>query len=189
MKPLDRFLQNWRIRKASPFIQPGDRVLDLGSADGVLFDKVGHCGPGSLGIDPTLEASTRTRQGFALVRGFFPQDMPPSHSQFDVIVMLAVLEHFPESQYTALADGCARLLRPGGRIVITVPSPAVDRVLDVLLALKLVHGMSLEEHHGYNIETTGSIFSSPRFNLELHETFQLGLNHLFVFQRTDVPRD
>lgn len=184
MTVVDRLLQSWRIRQAAPFLPFGARVLDLGSADGVLFDRLGHCGPGSLGIDPVIPASTTTRQGFRLVKGFFPQDVPPGAGPFDAIVMLAVLEHFPESGYAALAEGCARLLRPGGRLVITVPSPAVDAILAVLVKLRLVHGMSLEEHHGYDIARTPEIFPAPQFRLVRRSSFQLGLNNLFVFERT-----
>jgi len=183
MTTVDRLLQDWRIRKATPFIRTGDRVLDLGSADGVLFERLGICGPGSMGIDPTLPANLRTRQGFLLVRGFFPQDLPAGSGPFDAIVMLAVLEHFPESGYAALAAGCARLLKPGGRLVISVPSPAVDAILDVLIRVRLVHGMSVEEHHGYDVTRTPEIFPEPDFALLAHETFQLGLNNLFVFER------
>jgi 2-polyprenyl-3-methyl-5-hydroxy-6-metoxy-1,4-benzoquinol methylase len=184
MTSVDRFLQNWRIRKAAPYIQHGHRVLDLGSADGVLFDRLGRCGPGSLGIDPTLERNGLSRQGFRLIRGYFPGDVPADAGLFDVIVMLAVLEHIPENQLAPLAQGCARLLKPGGRLVITVPSPAVDLILEVLTKLRLIHGMSLEEHHGYDIQETPSVFAAPSFKLVLHDTFQLGLNHRFVFERT-----
>lgn len=184
MTSVDRLLQNWRIRKAAPHIATGDRVLDLGSADGVLFERVGRCGPGSLGIDPVLPENRTTRQGFRLLRGYFPGDIPADAGPFDVIVMLAVLEHFPPDQYGPLRDGCARLLRPGGRLVITVPSPAVDAILEVLVRLRLVHGMSLEEHHGYEVDQTGSIFPAPQFRTVCRETFQLGLNNLFVFERT-----
>lgn len=181
---VDRLLQNWRIRKARPFIRSGEQVLDLGSADGVLFDRLGNCGPGSVGIDPVLPSTTKSRQGFAMVRGYFPQDLPKGAGPFDAIVMLAVLEHFPPDQYGPLAGGCAKLLKPGGRLIITVPSPAVDAILAILVKLRLVHGMSLEEHHGYEVNETPKIFPSPRFKLVQRSAFQLGLNNLFVFERT-----
>lgn len=183
MTSVDRLLQDWRIRKARPHICAGDRVLDLGSADGILFERLGDCGPGSLGIDPILPATKKSRQGFALVRGYFPQDVPADAGPFDAIVMLAVLEHFPADQYAPLSAGCARLLKPGGRLIITVPAPAVDAILEVLVKLGLVHGMSLEEHHGYDVEETPRIFAAPQFKLLEHTSFQLGLNNLFVFER------
>ena len=183
MTALDRFLQNYRIDQARPFIEKGARVLDLGSADGVLFSRHGQCGPGSMGIDPVLPATTKTPQGFTLVRGYFPQDLPPDAGPFDAIAMLAVLEHFPNGLHAVLADGIAKHLRPGGKLIITVPSPAVDKILEILVALRLVHGMSLEEHHGFDINETPQIFSAPRYHLVKRKAFQLGLNNLFVFER------
>jgi SAM-dependent methyltransferase len=179
---LDRFLQRWRIRKARPQIRAGDRVLDIGSADGVLFKHVPNLAPNCLGLDPTLKTPI-PGAGFNLIPGYFPQAMPPGEL-FDAITMLAVLEHFPNEAHRALATGCARHLRPGGRIIITVPAPLVDQILKVLTTLKLVHGMALEEHHGYDIAETAKIFQEPDFRLLRHERFQLGLNHLFVFERT-----
>lgn len=178
-------LQAWRIRVALPYISPGSRVLDLGSADGELFRHSGSCGPGSMGIDPTLKATLTTAQGFRMLSGYFPDDMPKNGDLFDIIVMLAVLEHFPPDQYSKLADGIQRLLRAGGLLLITVPSAAVDEILKWLLKLRLIHGMSLEEHHGYEVCQTPRIFAPPTFQLLLHRRFQLGLNNLFVFQRTD----
>lgn len=184
MTRLDRLLQQWRVSKAAKFIVPGMKVLDLGSCDGVLFASHGGCGPGSMGIDPVLPADLRTTSGFQLRRGYFPQDMPAGAGLFDAVVMLAVLEHFPNDQHAVLADGIARYLRPGGLLVITVPSAIVDHILTLLTALRLVHGMSLEEHHGFDVNQTEQIFGPPRFRLLKWQRFQLGVNNLFVFERT-----
>lgn len=181
MKWTDRFLQRWRIRKVLPYLKPGARVLDIGSADGALFQIAPKLAAGCLGVDPTLKVAVTTER-FALVPGFFPQDMP-AREPFDVITMLAVLEHFPEAEYTALAEGCVRFLAPQGLLLITVPSPAVDTILKWLTRFRLVDGMSLEEHHGYEVDQTTRIFSSDRFQLVCRKTFQFGLNNLFVFRR------
>ena len=183
MTLLDRILQNWRVDKASRFLIPGMKVLDLGSADGVLFARHGGCGSGSMGIDPALAADGRAANGFRQTRGFFPQDMPKDAGVFDAVVMLAVLEHFPNDQHGVLANGIANCLRPGGLLIITVPSAIVDHILNVLTTLRLVHGMALEEHHGYEVCHTPMIFSPPRFRLLKRQKFQLGVNNLFVFER------
>lgn len=182
MTPLDRFLQNWRIRKARPHLGPGARVLDIGSADGVMFERLTGLAPNCVGIDPTLK-ERYVGPGYELLPGFFPQDLPAGQT-FDAITMLAVLEHFPDAGHAELAAGCARFLRPGGKLIITVPSALVDQILKVLTALRLVHGMSLEEHHGYDINQTTRIFAPPAFRLLRRERFQLGLNNLFVFERS-----
>jgi hypothetical protein len=49
--------------------------------------------------------------------------------------------------------------------------------------LKLIDGMSLEEHHGYEVNQTAKIFPAEYFRLLKRTTFQLGLNNLFVFER------
>jgi len=181
MKELDLILQRWRIRKARRFIPEGGRVLDIGSADGALFKALeSHIG-GGLGIDPTLKKVVQVGK-MQIVPGFFPKDMPEV-APFDAITMLAVLEHIPEAEFESLSGGCTRFLKPGGHLIITVPSPLVDHILKVLKALCLVDGMSLEEHHGYRVEQTTRIFAPPAFRLVCHKHFQLGLNNLFVFQR------
>jgi SAM-dependent methyltransferase len=182
VKFLDRVLQDWRIVKARPFIPRGARVLDIGCADGRLFKRLqGEMGQG-LGIDPSL-----SRNGAAgsvrFISGRFPDDMPPVEA-FDVITLLAVLEHFPPSRYANLKEGCLRFLKPGGFLIITVPSSRVDSILSVLRRCHLIDGMSLDEHHGYAVQKTKDIFSSPQFILVKHRRFQLGLNNLFVFTRT-----
>jgi 2-polyprenyl-3-methyl-5-hydroxy-6-metoxy-1,4-benzoquinol methylase len=181
MTAVDKLLQNWRIAKARPFLDRGARVLDIGSNDGALFRHVDFLGPGCLGIDPTLKGDV-TANGFRLIGGRFPEDMP-AVEPFDTITMLAVLEHFPTAAHTALAEGCRRFLKAKGKIVITVPSPAVDRILAVLKTLRLIDGMFLEEHHGYEVQQTTAIFHPPEFRLLCRGRFQLGVNNLFVFER------
>jgi 2-polyprenyl-3-methyl-5-hydroxy-6-metoxy-1,4-benzoquinol methylase len=182
MKFTDHLLQRWRIAKARPLIAPGSRVLDIGSADGALFQQLGAAVGDGLGIDPTLKADTEVA-GRRLIAGFFPKDMPPVEP-FDVITMLAVLEHFPPAAYPELARGCVDFLKRGGVLIITVPSAAVDHILAVLKFFRLIDGMSLEEHHGYDVAQTMAIFPENQFRLVKHRKFQLGLNNLFVFERT-----
>jgi len=184
MTRIDCWLQSWRIAKAGKFLKPGDRVLDIGSADGRLFQRLRGLSPASMGIDPTLPASRRAGE-IMLVAGYFPKDMPEVEP-FDAITMLAVIEHFPEAALPELAAGCARFLKPGGHLVITVPSAAVDHILHALRTLRLIHGMSLEEHHGFDAGQTPAIFSGPNFQLVARRKFQLGLNNLFVFQRISL---
>ena len=181
MRLADRILQRWRIQKVRPYLKPGARVLDIGSVDGVLFLQVPGLASDCLGIDPTLAARVETGR-FVLTPGFFPNDMP-AVAPFDAITLLAVLEHFPEAEIAALAAGCARFLVPGGLLLITVTSPAVDVILKWLKRFRLIDGMSLEEHHGYEAGQTARIFADPPFELVRHARFQLGLNHLFVFRR------
>jgi Methyltransferase domain len=177
---LDRYLQKWRIREARRELPPGARVLDIGTHDGTLFRLTGAHG---LGIDPELAAVTSI-PGVTLVKGSFPDDMPalPDES-FDAVIALAVIEHVPESELLTWAETISRLLVPSGPLIMTVPAPTVDRILHVLMRLKLVEGMEAHQHHGFQLDLLDHIFTAPLWQRAKHRAFQLGLNHLYVFER------
>ena len=189
MTPLDRFLQRLRVQVATPHIPEGSRLLDVGCADGHLLRAVKGRIRGGVGVDPDGETDRNPagegrpsdgRAPIRIIRGTFPDGLDDP-GPFDVITMLAVFEHFTEADRPRVVEACRRLLRPGGRVVITVPAAAVDRIVDVLRALRLVHGMDIEAHHGYRPEETPKHFSG--FRVLRHEPFELGLNHLFVLER------
>jgi SAM-dependent methyltransferase len=180
MKALDRYLRDVRIRKARSFVEEGDVVVDVGCADGTMFERWGEAISRGYGVDPTL-AEERRGSNYVLYPGHFPDALPDV--ECDVITMLAVLEHIPGDAQPGVADACHRMLRPGGRVVVTVPSPRVDDILDLLGKLRAIEGMSLEEHYGFDPEDTLRTFAAPRFRLLSRRRFQLGLNNLFVFEK------
>jgi SAM-dependent methyltransferase len=181
MKSFDRYLRDARIARAKPYVRKGDVVLDVGCADGDMFEKWRGLISHGIGVDPILTEKQVT-DTYELYPGLFPEALP-SGVQCDVITMLAVLEHIPPDEQAKLADACAEMLRPGGRIVITVPSPRVDDILHVLDKLRLIDGMSMHEHYGFEPNDTLGVFPPPLFKLVTRKKFQLGLNNLFVFER------
>lgn len=182
MKRLDIFLRDWRIRQAGRFIGQGATVLDIGTSDGALFERIKQISWGA-GVDPQITKVTKCNN-YTLYPGSFPDDLS-CEKKFDVITMLAVLEHFPQTSYDALAGRCAQLLKPEGLLIITVPSVLVDYLLRMMKSLGLIDGMNLDEHHGFDPQRTRVIFTKPLFRLIHHERFQLGFNCLFVFSRMD----
>ena len=179
MKPLDRFLQRWRARVAAPWVPEGARLLDVGCADGVLIEHLGARIASAVGVDPDAEPR---RAGRAEIRReLFPGARPFPDAAFDCVTMLAVLEHVQDPP--ALARECHRVLAPKGRVVLTVPHPLVDRILDVLLALHLIDGMEAEAHHGFDAGSTVPVFEGAGLRTRVARRFQLGLNGLFVFER------
>jgi len=180
---LDRILQRWRIAMALPWVREGDRLLDVGCFDRSLMDRLAHRIREGVGVDPLAEPYEDDR--VRVLRGEFPEDFASrpgfEPESFDSLTMLAVFEHAPDPG--GLAAACHRLLRRGGRAILTVPHPAVDPILDTLMFLRLAHGMSTEEHHGFDVRETVPIFERAGFRLLKAKSFQLGLNRLFVFEK------
>lgn len=184
MKPLDLYLQSRRFAMAKRFIRPQSIVLDVGSADGVLFKTLATHIRGGIGIDSDLPHDS-DHGTYRLIQGHIP-GTPVPNDYFDCVTMLAVLEHIPRDSQPDLVQYCHAALRDQGRVIITVPSPLVDMILTVLQWLRIVDAMSLHQHYAYNPAETTRLFSAPLFKLVHRQRFQLGLNNLFVFEKINT---
>jgi SAM-dependent methyltransferase len=183
LKAVDRILQRWRIAKVRRYIHKGARVLDIGCADGALFRRLRNRIGSGVGADPSLDRSVGNDR-FQLIAGPLPTNLAPE--QFDAVTMLAVVEHLRAEVVPELRDQCVRLLKPGGVLLITVPSVRVDTILRWLARLRLVAGMSLHEHHGFQPTDVPNWFGGTGLMLVKASKFQIGLNNLFVFKKV-VP--
>ncbi len=72
-------------------------------------------------IAVSRETSQRSKADVALVRGsgFL---LPFADGSFDVVVSLGVIEHFPPEGASALLREHARVCRPNGRVIVSVPN-------------------------------------------------------------------
>src|ERR1043166_8509645 len=146
MKKLDYYLQNERFRRARRYINPGDKILDIGSFNMEMFEQFDDLISYGIAIDPAIKEPGK-HQKYEFIRGYFPLNCP-SGIRFDVITMLAVMEHIKPEEQKTIADGCYEYLKPGGKIVLTIPSPMVDQILKVLIFFRVLDGIALEEHYG-----------------------------------------
>jgi 2-polyprenyl-3-methyl-5-hydroxy-6-metoxy-1,4-benzoquinol methylase len=181
VKALDRELQRQRIRRALPFIHPGSSVVDVGCHEGAFLDAARDRVSSGIGVD-VHEPDRWIGDPFDLHVGRLP-DLVDGKRTFDTIVALAVVEHLSRDELQAWSKAVPALLAPGGRLVVTTPAPVVDKLLDLLISLRLLHGMDTDAHHGFNPREVPRVFQRGPMELEVSSRFQLGLNHLFVFRR------
>ena len=64
----------------------------------------------------------------------------------------------------------------------------MDTILEVIKRLKLIDGMSLEQHHGFEPRQVLELFRGiDGMNLISQKRFELGLNNLFIIEKTALP--
>lgn len=112
-------------------LPPGSKVLDLGCAFGFgtrlllpRYRAYGHDLSGSY-----IERARRAVPAAVFTQGP-ANDVPYPDDFFDAVLLLDVLEHVPDER--ALIDEVARVLRPGGQLVVSVPNRGLLAKLDSL---------------------------------------------------------
>lgn len=121
------------------------RVLDLGCAFGFATRMLRRRGYDTVGVDGSAryiaQATRADPQGTYLVAD--ASHVPLPDAAFDGTLCLDVLEHLPDER-GALAEA-ARLLRPGGTLVLSVPHRGLLGGLD---SLNLYAAFVRATHHG-----------------------------------------
>jgi SAM-dependent methyltransferase len=97
----------------------GARLLDLGAAYGFAVDEARRLGWRAVGLEVSPTAARRAAETIraAVVAVGDAQHVPFADDCFDVVTLWDVLEHLPEP-HAAMTE-VARVLRPGGRLVLT----------------------------------------------------------------------
>jgi len=112
--------------------------------------------------------------------------LPFEPGYMDVITMLAVAEHLDPASLEQLLKETFRVLRPGGRVVITTPSSWSDGLLHLMAGLNLVSAEEINEHvFAYTLPLLGWYFGRAGFEMSrVHfGYFELGLNMWATAQR------
>jgi 2-polyprenyl-3-methyl-5-hydroxy-6-metoxy-1,4-benzoquinol methylase len=99
--------------------------------------------------------------------------------KFDTILMLAVIEHLTQPQ-KALRQASAHL-NPGGKLLITTPSPLGDRIHRFGARFRLFSPLAVKDHETiFTRESLQTLLSECGLRLEKYQQFLLGGNQLFI---------
>ena len=175
----DRFVARCRFRAAAPHIRDRSTVCDLGCGAGAPFlNYIESRLLSGTGLDEHVGQSPQ--ENISVVRADITAKLPLEAGQFDHVTMLAVLEHLTEP--TRLLAEAYRILRPGGSLIMTWPSPAVDPFLEVLTRIKLVHDELGFDQHQPRIPTEKlkEMLRGIGFTRFEDGRFEMGLNNWLV---------
>ncbi|HEX3531351.1 MAG TPA: methyltransferase domain-containing protein [Thermoanaerobaculia bacterium] len=150
-----RFWHRAKLEEALALLHlgPGDRMLDAGCGSGLLAAMAAEV-PGTevLGVDANPAAIEFVARTFVRPNLAFRQalvdELDAAPGSFEKIGFLEVIEHLSRAQGEAVLAQFARLLAPGGRLVLTTPNrrspwPLIEWLLD---HLHLVPPLSGEQH-------------------------------------------
>ena len=126
----------WERRRALLLgeARPGERVLDLGCGAGRFVAALRDAGADPVGVElaeAALERARRNAPGADLRLAGADGTLPLDHRSVDLVWCSEVLEHVADTAHLLLE--ARRVLRPGGRLLATVPFHG--RVKGALVAL------------------------------------------------------
>jgi ubiquinone/menaquinone biosynthesis C-methylase UbiE len=103
---------------------------------------------------------------------------PLADESIDCVTMLALLEHL--SKPVEVLQEVFRVLKPGGKLILTTPSPCSKPLLEFLaLRLRVISAEEIKDHKHYFSETEiQQLLKDIGFINILYKRFQLGLNQL-----------
>lgn len=185
---LEPLLRRLRIRQVLPVVRRHRdcRLLDVGCGwEARLLRAVEPHVARAVGVDfkaPRLRTAKLETVAMTLA-----DTLPFPDAAFDVVTMLAVLEHL--AQPRAMVEEIARVLKPGGEVVLTVPSKAARPVLEFLAyRLGVVSEAEIRDHKQYyDRRSLFALLRDSGLAIERHRYFQLGMNNFLVATRTRPP--
>lgn len=115
-----------KFLKLHPVFLPGTKVLDIGCGRGELLNELQKFGCDCWGVDFDESVIKVAKNYFGLknvfvadLNSFFDGTMT-EFPKFDIITSFEVIEHLDNPLY--FIEGVAKLLKPNGKFIISVPS-------------------------------------------------------------------
>ncbi len=169
-------LEAARIRAVQPLIR--GRLLDIGAGANVLVRS--HAEPRSVGVDVVDWGG-----GALVVEN--TAELPLEDASFDTVTFLACLNHIPYRE--RVVREAVRLLRPGGRLIITMINPILGGIGHALWWYgedRRRGGMAAGEVGGMWNKDIVAMCARAGLELTSHRRFVYGMNNLLVFERPGV---
>ena len=175
---LGRFLMRKRIAAVLPHVR--GRLLDVGCGTNELVKAYSGDGVG-VDVYPWEEVDLVVDDA---------SDLPYDDASFDCGTIVAALNHIPNRRQ--VLREVERVLRPEGRIIVTMIPPGISRVWHFLRrpwdADQRKRGMVEGEVYGLTRREVEGLLTEAGFEKEHESTFMLGLNRVVVAHKRRAAR-
>ncbi len=157
-------------------IPAGSTHLDIGCGPGTFIGTLADSVQ-SIGLDLAAPQIHYAREHYAAPNRRFevmaPARVPAPDDSVDVVTMIELIEHLPPGETRALLAEARRVLRPGGRVIMTTPNyaslwPALEWVLNRRAKV------SYEDQHitHFTASRLKALLAAMKFNIEKVSSFQ-----------------
>ena len=168
LEPLLARLRTQRANQLIPAELRTGRILDIGCGSYPYF--LAHTAFKEKFAVDQLPLSDETVQRnqiefFALNLNQEPH-LPFAAEYFDVVTLLAVVEHLNPESMAALFRECHRVLKSQGMVVLSTPAAWADGLLQLMARLNLVSAEEIREHtFAYTLPLIGWHFGQAGFEM------------------------
>ena len=181
---LEPLLRRARLAQALPVVRryPACVMLDIGCGwEARLLRAIEPYIARGYGID--RKAPPVKTDKLTVTRGELESRLPFDDESFDVVSMLAVLEHLNDP--LSMLKEVKRVLRPAGALVMTVPSHTAKPVLEFLaFRVKLVSAAEIADHKRYfDRRDIADLSKEAGLTMVEHRYFQFGFNNFAILKR------
>lgn len=187
---LEPILRRMRLARVLPYVRrygPGCHLLDIGcDTRAALLRAVEPYIARGVRID--FKAPALKSERLETVSMVLDTSLPFESESCDVVTMLAVLDHLEKPD--AVLREIVRVLRPGGGLILTVPSWHAKPVLEFLaFRMGIVCAEEIRDHKRYynREELYWALTEQAGMRLETHRYFQWRFNN-FVFATKPVEQ-
>jgi len=143
---LDKIFRFWRTQKIIGYILKESIICDIGCGIEVFFlNKIKSRIKKGVGLDQDL--ADRKEGNLELKNIKINSNLPLTTSQFDAVTMIAFIEHLDDPK-NIIAE-TFRILKNGGRLILTTPSPIAKPILEFLAVLGLIDKREISDHKNY----------------------------------------
>jgi ubiquinone/menaquinone biosynthesis C-methylase UbiE len=179
---IDFLIQKKRIKLIEKYVPPDSYVLDIGCGHYPqnlinLENKITK----AVGIDKDIPDRDLSGK-ISFIKVDIKKTLPLPDNEFDCILILAVLEHLdypPE-----IIRECYRILKPGGRLIITIPSNYSKPLLLILAGLGIISREEIFSHKYYfSRKEAEHLLLKAGFKKIVSKAYNFGLNALFVLEK------
>ena len=166
---LENFLSIQRMKRAHKLIKKNNKkdvILDIGCGSYPLF-LINSNFNQKYGIDQAIN-NTEIKGLNLIIRRFnisIDSKLPFKKNYFDVITMLAVIEHLDNEQISWILKECYSVLKKNGVLIITTPAKWSSFLLKIMAKLHLISDEEIKEHKStLNLKELKNMLLMANFN-------------------------